>query len=412
LIDFPEWMTGMRQVKAASSGSRAYRNGAAGETRKSKHREVFDTLLGEITSGRFRPGDRMPTEAELSKVFSASRATIARAMRELKARGLLVRQRGGGTHIAKPANTARIAFFTPFANTVSQLGPIESRLFAQLSELASQRSDDLRIQFLGRRGENQLEQMLSAVEEMKEKGVNGLLYCPANVTSEFAEYHKIVVEKIQAAGVPLVLVDRDIVPFPRRSNLPLVSYDYRRSGYLVANHLLQNGRRRIAFVATPGMSDPVIDRINGCVDAVVAHNLPRQANWVQPAREDDLTTQFCERLMEQTNPDAIVCEVDHVAATVGRHLVEIGVKIGQDVALAGFFDEPIAAALPVPLTTVRFPIEPLAIVCYERLLKLMANPALPDTGRTLIDVELIVRTSSAPTRFGTKVERPGTKADR
>jgi LacI family transcriptional regulator len=375
-----------------------HRNGASREARKSKHREVFDTLLGEITSGRFRPGDRMPTEAELSKIFSASRATIARAMRELKARGLLVRQRGGGTHIARPVNTTRIAFFTPFANAISQLGPIESQLFAQLSELASQRSDDLRIQFLGRRGGNQLEQMLSAVEEMKEKGVNGVLYSPAHVAAELVEYHQVAVEKIRALGVPLVLVDRDIVSFPKRSNLPLVSYDYRRSGFLVANHLIQHGCRRVIFVATPGMPDPVIDRINGCVDAFAAHNLSLPPNWIRLAQENELTAQFCARLMEQAHPDAIICEIDHVAATVGRHLVEMGVKIGQDVALAGFFDEPIAAALPVPLTTVRFPIEPLSIVCYERLLKLMANPALPDTGRTLIDVELVIRASSAHPR--------------
>src|SRR6476659_9034075 len=77
----------------------------AAEVRKPRHRHVFEALLGEIASGRFRPGDRLPTEAELAKTFSASRSTIGRAMRDLKSRGLLNRQRGGGTHIARQEAT-------------------------------------------------------------------------------------------------------------------------------------------------------------------------------------------------------------------------------------------------------------------------------------------------------------------
>src|SRR5947209_17423698 len=75
------------------------------ETRLPRHRLVFETLLGDIASGRFQPGDRIPTEAELAKKFSASRSTIARAMRDLKTRGLLNRQCGGGTHIARKEST-------------------------------------------------------------------------------------------------------------------------------------------------------------------------------------------------------------------------------------------------------------------------------------------------------------------
>src|SRR5258707_6281423 len=97
------------------------------ESRKPRHREVFETLLGEIASGRFRPGDRLPTEAELAKTFAASRTTIARAMRDLKGRGLLNRQRGGGTHVAMQRSSPishgnRIALFAPFANPGPNLG--------------------------------------------------------------------------------------------------------------------------------------------------------------------------------------------------------------------------------------------------------------------------------------------------
>src|ERR1700709_2293053 len=101
----------MRSRRALTAGVSELSMGGIADARKPRHREVFDTLLGEIASGRFQPGDRLPTEAELAKTFSASRSTIARAMRDLKNRGLLNRQRGGGTHIARQEGT-RIALFT------------------------------------------------------------------------------------------------------------------------------------------------------------------------------------------------------------------------------------------------------------------------------------------------------------
>src|SRR5258707_10108219 len=108
------------------------------ESRKPRHREVFETLLGEIASGRFQPGDRLPPEAELAKTFSASRTTIARAMRDLKGRGLLNRQRGGGTHVAMQRSTPseargiRIALFAPFANPGPNLGFIGGQIQTHL----------------------------------------------------------------------------------------------------------------------------------------------------------------------------------------------------------------------------------------------------------------------------------------
>ena len=72
----------------------------------------------------------------------------------------------------------------------------------------------------------------------------------------------------------------------------------------------------------------------------------------------------------------------------------MGLKIGSDVMLAGFDDEPFAEMLPAPLTTIRFPADPFAQVCYERLLAQMSEPSVPLPGQTLIDVELVAREST------------------
>src|SRR4051794_12617525 len=99
------------QSERGTTALKVVRLGEIADGRRPRHREVFETLLGAFTAGRFQPGDRLPTEAELAKVFSASRSTVARAMRDLKRRGLLHRQRGGGTHIAARPHGRQVALF-------------------------------------------------------------------------------------------------------------------------------------------------------------------------------------------------------------------------------------------------------------------------------------------------------------
>lgn len=367
--------------------------GEAAEVRKPRHRQVFETLLGDIASGRFQPGDRLPTEAELAKTFSASRSTVARAMRDLKSRGLLNRRRGGGTHIARPEEK-RIALFTPFTHSPADLGYIGGQIHAHLSELAAHRGDHLRLQIAGRTNGDRLEQMMAPTRALIQQGVSGVFYYPVELPRAESHYNRLVVDKLLSAGIAVVAVDRDIVSFPERSMLPLVTYDNRRGGYLVTDHLIKQGCKRIAFIGSPFVSSAASDRQRGYCDALTDHGLPVDPQLIRPASFEDLDAAFCQSLMAGAKPDAILCKMDHYAALVGRHLVGMGLTIGRDVMLAGFDDEPVAGLLPVPLTTIRFPADPLAQVCYERLVAQMANPAVPVPGMTLIDVELIVRDST------------------
>src|SRR4051794_26438421 len=166
-----------------------------GEVRLPRYRVVFETLLGDIASGRFQPGDRLPTEAELSKTFSASRSTIARAMRDLKSRGLLNRQRGAGTRIARRQST-QIALFTPWAQSAAGLGYIGSQIHGHLSELAAHRSDHLRLQLVARTNGDRLEQMMSAARALIDQGVAGVFYYPVELPKETAHFNQLIVDRL------------------------------------------------------------------------------------------------------------------------------------------------------------------------------------------------------------------------
>ena len=109
--------------------------------------------------------------------------------------------------------------------------------------------------------------------------------------------------------------------------------------------------------------------------------------------EVELTRSFCDGLIRRNKPDAIIAKMDRFAALIGRHLMAQGLRIGQDIKLAGFDDDPIAELLPVPLTTIRLPVQSFAQAAYEAMLD---NITGIDTNarQIVIDAELVVRGST------------------
>jgi DNA-binding GntR family transcriptional regulator len=72
----------------------------------SRYSTLARTLESEIASGRYRVGQRIPTEAELQERFDVSRHTVREALRDLKGRGLVSARAGIGTVVrAKPSGT-------------------------------------------------------------------------------------------------------------------------------------------------------------------------------------------------------------------------------------------------------------------------------------------------------------------
>lgn len=65
------------------------------------YREIFAWIADGIRTGRWRPGDRLPTEAELVRHFQVSRMTVSRALTDLAGLRLVDRRRGAGSFVAE-----------------------------------------------------------------------------------------------------------------------------------------------------------------------------------------------------------------------------------------------------------------------------------------------------------------------
>lgn len=365
------------------------------DLQKPRHRQIYEAFRTRIDSGELSPGDKLPTEAQLMQHFAVSRTTVSRALRDLEVQGLVRRRRGSGTYVCEQAATSTqldLSFFVPWVESGAGLPYVEGLIHQQLADLAGRHNSTLSLQCLadGHRFEDRV---LNAVASIINRGVDGVFYYPAELPGDQMRLNRAVVDQLAAAGIRIVLIDREIVRFPGRSEFTRIGYDNRRGGVLLTEHLIQIGCQRIAFVGIPEVSTAVADRLAGYYEAHRMYGLPVVPTLVRMADEVDLTRTFCEELIRQGKPDAIIGKMDRFAALIGRHLMALGMRIGKDIKLAGFDNDPIAELLPVPLTTIRLPVEEFAQTAYEAMLDQTTNPSA-EPRQIVIDTELVIRGST------------------
>src|SRR5438046_9501373 len=75
-----------------------------------KYHRIYTALRHAIQSGRWTPGARLPSEAQLVHTFGASRITVGRAVRDLQTAGLVERRVGSGTYVKSAQASGALAF--------------------------------------------------------------------------------------------------------------------------------------------------------------------------------------------------------------------------------------------------------------------------------------------------------------
>lgn len=87
-----------------------------------RYSQIKRHLLDAIESGQLRPGDRVPSERELTEQFAVSRMTARHALRDLETMGYLYRLQGKGTFVAHPKLEQQLARLTSFTEDMRLRG--------------------------------------------------------------------------------------------------------------------------------------------------------------------------------------------------------------------------------------------------------------------------------------------------
>ncbi len=101
------------------------------------------TLIAQIDSGALQPGDRLPTEAQLSARHGVSRSVVREAVQRIKSRGMLLSRQGSGVFVASPPAHRPLAFdpkVLESMDAVVQVVELRRVLEGEIAALAAERS--------------------------------------------------------------------------------------------------------------------------------------------------------------------------------------------------------------------------------------------------------------------------------
>ena len=217
--------------------------------------------------------------------------------------------------------------------------------------------------------------------------VDGLLVMWPNVDASF-------LRETLPETLPTVLMNTSV----EKAAFSTLNLDNYGGALAMTQHLIGRGYRRIAMVCGPDGNFDASERLRGFHDAI-ARSQPRVEAQVV---DGDFTEESGYRAGKQLlagakRPNAIFAANDMMAVGCMYALIESGVRVPDDIGLAGFDDIPISRYVNPPLTTVRVRIADLGRSALERLAMRLENPDAAQPLAETLGCEIVVRASCGVT---------------
>jgi len=228
--------------------------------------------------------------------------------------------------------------------------------------------------------------LLALVQSLSRGYADGLIISPLQRTPQ-------LVEALVNTPVPVVVIG-DL-----GSGVPLdgVRTDSRRGVVMAHQHLVETGRRRIAFVNGPADTAPGRARLEGFRQASAAAGSAGaaiEARGFTVSAGEEAWSQI-EQLGTRARPDAVLAANDLLALGVMRGALSAGRRVPRQLAVVGIDDIQFARIFSPSLTSVSLQARERGRLAAQLLLERMAAPGAPPR-TVLVEPRLVIRESSAP----------------
>lgn len=190
-----------------------------------------------------------------------------------------------------------------------------------------------------------LEREKNVLKALENSRVDGIIACHATEPSNFAH-----IRDIKDAGIPLVLLDRVIDDM----DVSKVVANDRQGAFTITKHLILSGNLRIAHIAGPNNLSVSRNRLSGYLQALRHYKIPvRDELIVRTTLDKEDVINCVKKLCNLPEPpDAIFCVNDPAAVQAVQYLKSKGLCIPEDMAIAGFDNQPVTVYMEPALTTI------------------------------------------------------------
>jgi len=362
------------------------------------YQQVANSLRRQIVDGTIAVGDQLPPHRQLAVQFGVSVITINKALSGLVSEGVLNSRVGRGTFVAvRPAALAVTTRWpgerapTDGGRTLGfVLRDLNSPFFSMVANHAEHHAHARGYGMLLLSSGNVSEREDTQVRRLLSVGVDGLVVVSmSRTTYRLSE----PLQQLQARRFPFVMVS-----YTAGDDVPFVGSNFERVGQLIGEHFASLGRRRRGYITdrfgslagdarSVGYRRVAQERGIPVNDAFV-FEYPYEGEWNDYQSGRDLG-EYIARLPDR--PDALFVFNDIGALGVIDGLIASGVRVPEDIAIAGFDGIALGASSPVPLTTVRQPVERIGALAVDTVIA--QSRGEQTTLRHLLEPELIVRAS-------------------
>ena len=350
------------------------------------YRQLADLLRSRVLAGALKPGDRLEPHSDLAARYAVSLITVKRSLAELIREGLLYSRPGKGTFVAATRPSPAKVQGRTIGLVLSDLkSPFFSMVLHSIEEHAFRHG----LSLLLSNSAVQQEREESQIRHFRSIGAGGLII--ASMTHEYRA--TATIRELHSTGYPYVMVSYLSDP-----EIPFVGTDHVQGGYRAALHLLSLGYTAIGYINGETGNQVGDLRREGFFRALREHGcrcppewefrLRRRGEWFDEDSGFEIGRHFVQLPIR---PRAVFAYNDLAALGFERAVLEAGLDIPGDVALIGFDGIERGAYAPVPLTTVRQPVEEIGATAVNVLVQRMGGGAPPI--RSIVPAALVVRRS-------------------
>ncbi len=266
-----------------------------------------------------------------------------------------------------PNNSARNLKRTESKTIAVLVKGISNPFFGTVIELIEREIIRHRYTFYLQQVEEQEDEVEVAIRLEKEKRLKGIVF--------LGGMYQHPAERLKMLTVPSVVVTVDMRLPEDIEHCCAVSVDDEAESYRMVDYLCRSGYRRIA-IATPQPGDCSVGdaRLSGYRRALKAHGIEVKEERIQSMVRDSQTYtirngyEVTRKLLQRTRDmDCLYCVADTLAVGASRAIMDAGLRIPEDIAVAGFDGTDLAAYYHPSITTICQPREEMAAKAAEML---------------------------------------------
>lgn len=338
-----------------------------------KFQNIVDWVKSNIDGGIWKPGDRIPSENELSAKFGVSRQTVRRALDILAGEKLIQKSQGSGTFVRGadlfPAGTSvqgTVQNRTVHNNIAVVCTFVDNYIFPGIlkgmESVISASGYALQLSFTN----DSIYREKTILENIIERNdIDGLIVEPAK--SAILNPNLALYEKIEAMGIPILFFH---AKYPDLS-CPVVGMDDEQVGADATRLLLNAGHRKLAGIFH-SEDEQGMKRYAGFIHELWNHNLsPDDTIWLDAdmiKNMDKLEDYIFESISGVTG---VVCYNDEVAYKLITMAQQRGIRVPEELSVVGIDDSYLAVLSGVQITSFRHPHEELGVKTGENMLKML-----------------------------------------